>query len=270
MFFITAIDNPGGSATGGTPVSLVNMPQVLNNRFAIFGDLVGGFSTFEALMTTPGSGGTPTNLVTINSATSITDNHDTVLMISTPAGDTGETSTINLPATDSGIGSGSTSFTVNTVYNTSDGTSTGVPVNDQPFLGPVTNTTTSQNQSKQITLTAVDPQSLGVTFGITETDSNNSVTVTPIPATYSDLDGQASETFTVTPNSTFSGSVPLQASVTTVASAESVVCQQRGWRRKFVRGQHCGTRHAGFHADRQRDDHDSECPDQSDRLGRHE
>jgi cyclophilin family peptidyl-prolyl cis-trans isomerase len=81
LFFITATDNPGGSTTGGTPVSLVNLPQALNNRFTIFGDLVGGFDVFEKLMTTPGTNGTPTNLVTINSATTITDNHDAVLMI---------------------------------------------------------------------------------------------------------------------------------------------------------------------------------------------
>ncbi len=86
-FFITAIDEAGST----TPIALANMPQFLNFRYTIFGQLVSSFDTFEKIMSTtvqvqpdPGFNGEvslPTSSITVTSAQVIDDTQDAVLRV---------------------------------------------------------------------------------------------------------------------------------------------------------------------------------------------
>ena len=83
QFFITAIDNKGNT----NPITLAHTPQFLNGNYTLFGQLVGGFDTFEKIMqvavqTGPNFGSevsSPVNSITITSAQVIDDTHDAVL-----------------------------------------------------------------------------------------------------------------------------------------------------------------------------------------------
>ncbi len=88
-FFITATDAAGST----TPISLADMPQFLDFRYTIFGQLVGGFDTFEKIMSTnvttssqiPGETSSPTLPITVTSAQIITDTQNAVLKVTAPA-----------------------------------------------------------------------------------------------------------------------------------------------------------------------------------------
>ena len=133
-FFITAIDGAGTT----DPVTLATMPQFLDFRYTIFGQVVSGFDTFEKIMSAnvttnqvTGEVSQPDPAITITSATLIHDTQDAVLRVFAPAGFDGSSATITVTATNANNETSQQTFTALAVTDTNV---------DPPFLA-VTNQT---------------------------------------------------------------------------------------------------------------------------------
>ena len=183
QFFITDIDQ-----------SITSRPNHLNFNHSIVGILTGGFDTFQKIITTPVSGSTPTHSVTITGASIITDTSNAVIKLSPQAGFSG-TANITISAKDNDN---------MPVLDTLTLTGVTDPNNDNPFLGPISNVSTSTNAPVTINLTSTDLQNDAVTYGLTATTNASNVTINLNTAT-----GVA----TVTPAAGFTGVVNLTASV---------------------------------------------------------
>ena len=172
-FFITAIDGAGTT----NPITLANMPQSLDFRYTIFGQLVKGFDTFEKIMTTPvttNAQGTetsqPTHAITITSASLIDDTQDAVVRVFAPASFDGNSATITVTATNSNNESSQRTFSVAAVNDTNA---------DPPFLGPVDDQSTPVGSPVTITLTSTDVSGAGVNYdaAIISNPAHGSLTV---------------------------------------------------------------------------------------------
>ncbi len=200
--FITDINSP-----------LANLPQYLNFRHSIFGQLTSGFDVYNEIMNAQGitsTNSSPTTPVTITSATIITDTQNGVVQISENAGFTG-TTTITVTATSTDGSSAQTSFTANVVTATATS-------NSQPLvLNPVNDLVTNLNTPVTFQLTASQYNNGNLTFSVTgdstfqATPSNVSVVVTPGDA--------GTATVTLTPLAGFSGTIGLLAHVDDTSSA---------------------------------------------------
>src|SRR5262249_28294145 len=133
----------------------------------------------------------PVTPVVINTATVFTDTQDGVLRISAPAAFQG-TSMITVTASDSD-GPVSRSFTEQVVPDTQ---------NDRPFLGTLTNPTTTMGTAVTFSLPATDLENDQLTFAVR---NPNNFALPPANVTVS-ID-QANHRATVTPNPGFSGTV---------------------------------------------------------------
>jgi cyclophilin family peptidyl-prolyl cis-trans isomerase len=197
QFFITAIDGKGTT----TPITLAAMPQFLNFRYTIFGQMVSGFDTFEKIMTVQVTDNPqitdpntmmpeqskPVHTITINSAQVITDNHDAVLSVFVPAGFSGSTAKITVDAKNTDNDQVEHTFNVAAVTDS---------VTDPPFLGPVGNQSTAVGHTLNIPLTSTDHSDAGVYYGFASFDSTTHAS-SSIDQTMSQL--------TVTPDAGFTG-----------------------------------------------------------------
>ena len=188
-------------------VTLENRASYLNFKHSIVGILTSGFDTYQKIITTPvHSNGTetssPNNPVTIVSASVITDPNNGVIELKPLAGYTG-TANIQVQAND-GVGAPtSDTFTLTGVTYPNNSSRSS---NDIPFLGPVSNATTTQNAPVTINLTSTDLQNNPVTYALTASGTNASqVTISPGTS--------ATGSFVVTPAASFTGVVNLLASV---------------------------------------------------------
>ncbi|WP_419192943.1 peptidylprolyl isomerase [Kolteria novifilia] len=136
QIFITDIDVPSSS-----------FPQNLNFNHSIFGIMVDGFDIFEQAITTETNQlDRPVNPVTIDSARIVTDTDNVVLLVSADQDFVG-TAQVTVSA-NNGQGSIATdSFTFNAALD---------PVNDPPFLDPVSDLVTELGEPVSFTVAATD------------------------------------------------------------------------------------------------------------------
>ncbi len=130
-------------------------PQHLNFQHTIFGQLVSGFDIYEKIITTPtDSSDRPLNTVTITDASIVNDPGRAVLMISPAEGFTGD-ATVEVTVEDPQGNSDFRRFNVRVLADT---------VNDPPFLGPVADQQTLEEQPVQFTVSATDLENDDLTF----------------------------------------------------------------------------------------------------------
>jgi cyclophilin family peptidyl-prolyl cis-trans isomerase len=198
QFFITAID-----ATGSTNlITLEDMPEFLNFRYTIFGQLTSGFDTFEKIMSTQvvanpninNEVSKPVNAITITSATVIDDTQDAVLRVFLPSNVS--SSSITVTATNTALETSQQSFTASAVADTNV---------DPPFLNPISDMQTPVGVAKTFQVTATNFDSAGtVYYDMALLDDPANATVTIDHAT-----GMA----TVTPNPGYAGPVSILVGV---------------------------------------------------------
>ena len=208
QFFITATDAKGTT----TPIGLSAMPQSLDFKYAIVGQLVSGFDTFEEIMqsqvvenssTTEVS--QPAHAITITSAQIINDTQDAVLEVAAPASSDGTTPTITVTATDSSGATAQQTFTDQVITNT---------VIDPPFIGTVADQTTNENTPVTFTLSSTDPESAGVAYTILSDTSD--AAPTNVTVSIDQTTGQV----TLTPAAGFTGTIALLAGVRATSAAD--------------------------------------------------
>ncbi len=202
QFFITDIDVP-----------LASMPTFLDFNHSIFGQLVSGFDTFNKVMTTPatsspfisGENSGPVNPVTINSASIITSSNTAILRVHpTNANTTSGSAQIKVTAT-----SGGDSSTAVQTYNVS---LTADNVNDQPFLGSIPATvTTNQNTAVTVNLNPTDLENNALSFSLIDVATN----AAPSNISVSFTNGQ----MILTPAASFAGSKSLRVTVQETANS---------------------------------------------------
>jgi cyclophilin family peptidyl-prolyl cis-trans isomerase len=167
-------------------------PQSLNFQYTIFGQLVSGFDIFSDLINTPTDPTTnkPLTPVIIQNAQLFTDTQDAVLQVTVPTGVLGS-DTVTVTATGGGGATASQSFAIQASPNTSDGTSTGTPINERPYLNFVNNQTTTAGtpltfnlngtdiDGDQLTYVVKDPATFGTPANVTVALNGNQATLTP-------------------------------------------------------------------------------------------
>lgn len=190
QFFITDLDQ-----------SIANRPNHLNFDHTVLGLLTDGMDIYQKIITTQVNGSTPVNAVTITSASIITDTENAVIKLTPLAGFTG-TANITVTAND-GVGAPAQDSAILTGVTAT--TPQGAALNDNPFLGPITNPTTTVGTPVSVNLTSTDLQNDAVTYQLTASGANaGQVTINLNAAT-----GAA----TITPASGFVGAVDLIAKV---------------------------------------------------------
>lgn len=195
QFFITDIDLPIGDRA-----------SFLNFNHSIVGILTNGFDIYTKIIQTPvQSNGSevsdPIATIRINSASVFTDSENAVIKLTPAAGFTG-TASVDIFASDGPGTPTQESFILTGVTYPNNPLRSS---NDNPFLGPISNLTTTSGSPVTVTLTSTDLQNDPVTYGLTATGTNASqVTISLNSST-----GVA----TVTPASGFSGVVNLRATV---------------------------------------------------------
>jgi cyclophilin family peptidyl-prolyl cis-trans isomerase len=195
QFFITDIDLPIGDRA-----------SFLNFNHSIVGILTDGFDIYTKIIQTPvQSNGSETSdpvaTIRINSASVFTDTENAVIKLTPATGFTG-TASIDIFASDGPGTPTQESFTLTGVTYPNNPLRSS---NDNPFLGPISNITTTAGSPVSVTLTSTDLQNNSVTYGLTATGTNASqVTINLNTAT-----GVA----TITPASGFTGVVNLRATV---------------------------------------------------------
>ena len=205
-FFVTAIDSEGTT----NPIGLADMPQTLNFRYTIFGQLVSGFDTFEKIMSTPvtlnsqsGETSQPTNSITITSASLIDDTQNAVLRVFAPASFDGNSTTITVTATNANNETSQQNFDVAAVNDTNDA---------PPFLGPVGDQTTAVGLPATFTLTSTDQANAGVRYdaAIQSSPANGTLTI-----------DHNTGVITVTPNAGFAGDIQVIVGVQDAAQTQN-------------------------------------------------
>lgn len=222
--FITAIDNAGAT----TPITLTNMPQFLDFRYTIFGQLVSGFDTFEKVMTVPvgvnsqtGETSLPNNTITVTSASLIDDTQNAVLKVTAPASFDGNSATITVTGTNPTGQSSQKQFTAAVVTDTTIGTQqdpahpTTSDIFDPPFLGSVGNQTTTAGTAANFALTSNDLSGHGVTYKVV--DATTKAAPTNVSVSINQANGQV----TLTPNAGFTGTVNLLAEARSNSAADT-------------------------------------------------
>jgi cyclophilin family peptidyl-prolyl cis-trans isomerase len=200
--FITAIDTAGST----NPIPLSGMPQYLDFRYTIFGQLVGGFDTFEKIMSTTvtassvifGETSMPTNPITITSATIINDTQDAVLAVTAPASFDGNSAAITVTATNSANETAQRAFTASAVIDTQV---------DPPFLGPVPNHTAAIGSTSHLALHSTDLSGGGVTYFVVDPQTLG------LPTAVVEQIDQQTGMVSFTGNPGFTGDVRLLAAV---------------------------------------------------------
>jgi cyclophilin family peptidyl-prolyl cis-trans isomerase len=182
-------------------ITLAQMPQHLNFKHTIFGQLVDGFDIFDKIMGTPvgpqsGAGSEvskPLTNVVIQSAVVDATNTDGVLRIHSADGFVGS-SQITVTATDVN-GQVQQTFTVNSQADT---------INDRPFLGTLANISTAANTPVTIDLPATDLENDQLTFVVWDPSNPGSA-----PKNVTVSINQGAHTATITPIPGFSGTTDL-------------------------------------------------------------
>ena len=197
-----------------TDLTLSSMPRSLNFNHTIFGVLTSGFDTFQKIITTPVTGSAPKSPVKMSNLSVFDDTTNGVLKVTAANAFTGS-STVTVSATGTGTPA-SRSLIVTGVADT---------LNDRPFLGPVTNQTTTVGTPLTFTVTGTDIDNDSLTFLVKDPTSatTNSATLStaidPLHGTVSISTTPASGTtpasakITFTPEAGFSGTVDMLVAV---------------------------------------------------------
>jgi cyclophilin family peptidyl-prolyl cis-trans isomerase len=209
-FFITAIDAAGNT----TPITLSGMPQSLDFRYTIFGQLVSGFDTFEKIMSTPvqananfqGEVSEPKNAITITSASIINDTQNAVLMVTAPATSDGNSATITVTGTNPTGQTSTQTFTAGVVTDTQV---------DPPFLGSVGDQKTAVGVPETFTLTSTDVSGGGVAYTVVDPSTFAA------PANVTVSINQTTGVVTLTPTAGFSGTINLLAGVRAASATDT-------------------------------------------------
>lgn len=192
QFFIT--DTDVNLSTNPT------FPQHLNFQHTIFGQLVAGFDTFTKLMSTPVNSpqvGTPLSAVTIVNAEVVQNDPNGVLRITAPSNFLG-TSTISVTPTDGGGAGPAEGFVATFAVDA---------VNEPPFLGSVSDQTTTPGTAVSFTLTSTDLENDPVTYSIVSATANGAaVNLNP-------RINQSTGRVTLTPPAGFVGTVEVKVGV---------------------------------------------------------
>ncbi len=184
---------------------LADMPQYLNFRHSIFGQLTSGFDIYQKIMNAEGitaSNSTPTVPVTIQSAQIIDDTQNGVVQITGPSDYVGTTTiTVTAVSTDGTTSTQSFEVDMAPANTTSD---------KQPLiLAPVQDLTTTEGAAISFTVTVQESSGISgdVAFSVTDaatfngTPANVTVQVTST--------GTNTATITLTPAAGFSGTINL-------------------------------------------------------------
>ncbi len=208
-FFITAIDGTGAT----TPIALADMPQYLDFRYTIFGQLVSGFDTFEKIMSTTvteNSAGTedsqPTNAITITSASIVTDTQNAVLRVTAPASFIGSSADITVTAANTTGQTTQTTFKATAVTDTQT---------DPPFLGDVFDQSLEENTAETFTLTSSDSSGGGVFYTVVDP------TTFSAPANVTISINQSTGQVSLAPKTGFTGTINLLAGVRALSADDT-------------------------------------------------
>ncbi len=209
QFFITATDAKGTT----TPISLAAMPQGLDFKYTIIGQLVSGFDTFEKVMSATVVANTntaevsqPASSITITSAQIISDTQDAVLEVNAGSSEDGSSPTITVTATDTAGATAQQTFTDAIVTNTQV---------DPPFIAAVSNQFTSENAPVTFTLSSTDLAGAGVAYTVVGAASFTA------PQNVSVSINQSTGQVTLTPATGFSGIISLLAGVRAASAANN-------------------------------------------------
>jgi cyclophilin family peptidyl-prolyl cis-trans isomerase len=137
-------------------------PQSLNFNHTIFGQLVEGFDVLGKIMLTDVIGETPDDPITINSATVFSDTQNGVLRLSAMGSGFPLISTITVTAMDSEGLTAVRSFPVRVINDT---------INDRPFLGPLTDLETDEDQAITFTVPTTDLEDDSLTIVLRDPDN---------------------------------------------------------------------------------------------------
>ena len=196
-----------------TPITLADMPQFLNFKYTIFGQLVSGFDTFEKIMSAH---------VVTNHANQRAERAEPV-----DHGHVGHLDQRYAGCGAAGVCSGelrrhSATITVtatNANNETSQRTFSAAAAADiatqPPFLGPVSNQTTTQGTAVTFNLTSTNLSGAAITYKVGDATTFG----TPANATVSI--NQATGQVTVTPAAGFTGTINLLAGVRASSAADS-------------------------------------------------
>jgi cyclophilin family peptidyl-prolyl cis-trans isomerase len=201
QFFVT---DTNLSLLTGADSAGVNPPQSLNFNHSIIGQLTSGFDAFNKLMFTPTSNNgqgelsRPNNTVRVNTATVFNDDQRAVLRLAA-APNTSGTSDIKVTVSNSNNQTAEREFLARIVADT---------VNDRPFLGSITNPSTSANTPVTISLPATDLENDTLTFVIR--DPNNFANSPPNVSVSID---QGTRQATLTPANGFTGTISMLVGV---------------------------------------------------------
>lgn len=206
-------------------------PEFLNFKHTVFGQVVSGFSTVDA-MTKVAVGGTdgttPQSPILINSATLSSQNPNGVLHIDATKAKAGETSQITVTATDPGTNTTATqTFTVTVAAPTQNSRAF---ISQFPYPTQVVTTTpgsstqpavvytqnVAENQKNIFQIPAVDPEGDKLTYvvkaGVTTTSGVQSFTDIPATQATATVD-QNTGVVTVTPAQGFKGPINMLVGV---------------------------------------------------------
>jgi cyclophilin family peptidyl-prolyl cis-trans isomerase len=117
--------------------------QLVGGSGVVNGSTVSGFGLLQAINNLGTNSGTPTQTVTINSASVVQDTTDAVLLVTAPSNDA--TGTITVTATDGASGTDTKTFNISSTADT---------ITDPPILGPVSNQYVAANTPADLALTA--------------------------------------------------------------------------------------------------------------------
>jgi cyclophilin family peptidyl-prolyl cis-trans isomerase len=206
QFFITDLDRP-----------LTDRVEFLNYHYTIFGQLTGGFDTFNAMKAAPRihdpsdtqnptSATLPSPAITITSATVLSSSPNRVIEFIPAAGGFTGTTSVMITTTDN---DGST----NTTFSLTGKTDTNG--NNPPFLNPVADTIqATAGQPTTITLTSFDREGDPVAYAVKD------VNFTGDPPNLSFSIDQATGKVTVTPASSFSGLLQFKIGVRAASATD--------------------------------------------------
>ena len=214
QFFITDTNLP---LTGGTANIETNLEAQLNDKYSIVGILTSGFDIYQKIITTTvtaqadgGEDSSPTEPITITSATVFKDTSDAVIELTPTPGFTG-TANITVTANDGSATPATAPFTV---------TGTADATNGPPFIGALTNQTTTEGTPVSFQVPVTDPSGVTTTIAIRNSDPGQKDDFTTSPTNATVSINQTTDEATVTPVAGFTGTIQLEVGVRPTADAD--------------------------------------------------
>ncbi|MBX6315127.1 MAG: peptidylprolyl isomerase, partial [Isosphaeraceae bacterium] len=223
-----AMANAGNDTNDTQFFITTGSPRSLDFKHTIFGQLVSGQDILQQMtqVAKQSDGSTPVNPILMETTTLSDTNPNGVIHIDATAAPPGTTAHLTVTATDPSTGTtASQTFTVNVTPNTD---ASGNPINERPFLGPVSDQVvgkidpaTGTNQIDVFQLRAVDPTpgdqltyqvGSGTMPDPNPQHGNQQIFNTTIPNATATVD-QTTGVVRVAPNPGFTGVIPLLVGV---------------------------------------------------------